>query len=41
MTDTGRTQREGDLAEIVRVLRPAAPLAVGLWGGLDLRGTTR
>jgi SAM-dependent methyltransferase len=24
------------LAEIVRVLRPAAPLAVGLWGGRDL-----
>jgi SAM-dependent methyltransferase len=24
------------LAELVRVLRPAAPLAVGLWGGLDL-----
>jgi SAM-dependent methyltransferase len=26
------------LAEIVRVLRPAAPLAVGLWGGRDLEG---
>jgi SAM-dependent methyltransferase len=24
--------------EIVRVLRPAAPLAVGLWGGRDLEG---
>jgi SAM-dependent methyltransferase len=24
------------LAELVRVLRPAAPLAVGLWGGKDL-----
>jgi SAM-dependent methyltransferase len=24
------------LAEIVRVLRPAAPLAVGLWGGRDI-----
>lgn len=24
------------LAELVRVLRPAAPLAVGLWGGRDL-----
>jgi SAM-dependent methyltransferase len=24
------------LAEMVRVLRPAAPLAVGLWGGRDL-----
>jgi SAM-dependent methyltransferase len=24
------------LAEVVRVLRPGAPLAVGLWGGRDL-----
>lgn len=33
-----RVARRGDaaLAEIVRVLRPAAPLAVGLWGGRDL-----
>jgi hypothetical protein len=26
------------LAELVRVLRPGAPLAVGVWGGEDLEG---
>jgi len=27
------------LSELIRVLQPGAPLAIGLWGGVDMEGT--